>query len=459
MDAHGLGEAPLEAGQLPRTDAARQHLGLSPEAGAPRPRKSTARLLWALFSLFVIYGTTFPFDFSWDLESFLRAARRINWRPLGGTADNVVISDIVQNIMLFLPFGFLGYFSLVHKSSRWRKAVIVLLGGTLSACVEFLQIFSPVRYPALSDVIFNTAGSAAGLAAAMALKRTVLGFKNLPVARRFLDAPSAFPAFIFLALLAAGAWEPFNFSLDYGIVVDHLKPLLRHPLEFKNPDDDLISLIRALLAGLFACRLLQEAGLRRPALAGTALVAALGVALEMSQTIIQSRAPEAQDAAVAVVGAVCGGIVYFFPGFHFRPRTWTAAGAIAVFASAAARNLYPYHFSPHYSGFNWKPFMPQFERSTFSALGDFLESAMTFFPIGFLLGYFFPRMRPTAPAALLCGGLALAVEAAQGFVPGRYADLTDVLGAMLGGVAAGLAITRGWPAFREYMRRDDDDQL
>jgi VanZ family protein len=68
-------------------------------------------------------------------------------------------------------------------------------------------------------------------------------------------------------------------------------------------------------------------------------------------------------------------------------------------------------------------------------------------------------MRPTAPAALLCGGLALAVEAAQGFVPGRYADLTDVLGAMLGGVAAGLAITRGWPAFREYMRRDDDDQL
>jgi VanZ family protein len=64
-----------------------------------------------------------------------------------------------------------------------------------------------------------------------------------------------------------------------------------------------------------------------------------------------------------------------------------------------------------------------------------------------------------ARAALLSGALAFIVEAAQGFVPGRYADATDVLGGVLGGWAGALALSRGWPAFREYMARDDDTQV
>jgi glycopeptide antibiotics resistance protein len=428
-------------------------------APAAHPRKSTARLLWALFSLFVVYGTTFPFQFRIGWGRFLIEAHRINWRPLGGTADNLIISDIVQNILLFIPFGFLGYFSLVYKSSRLRKLGIVLAGATLSAGVEFLQIFSPSRWPAMSDVVFNTAGTALGLVLAVAFKKSVLGFKSQPWARRFLDAPSAFPAFIFLVLVASGCWEPFDFSLDVGMVWDHLKSLMRDPFRFKNPDVDMISFIRFLLANLFLCRLALEAGLKRPVLWGTGFMASLGVGLELSQAIIQSRAPEFQDALVAVLGALSGGIVYFFPGFHRRPRIWTAAGGLMVLVSAAARGLYPYHFTARYSGFNWVLFRTEYKRTTFAALGNFIESAMIFFPLGFLWGYFYPRIRPSALAALLAGGLAMMVEIAQGFVPGRYADITDVLGAILGGMAGGMALTRGWPAFKEYMRRDDDTQI
>ncbi len=439
--------------------------GPTPSGGGPQgrdsaqPRKSTARLLWALFALFVVYGTTFPFRFSIGWDQFLAETQRINTRLLGGTADNLIISDIVQNILLFLPFGFLGYFSLVYKSSWARKLGIVLAGTALSAAVEFLQIFSPARYPAVSDIVFNTTGSAAGLALAVAFKKSVLGFKSQPWARRYLDAPSAFPAFIFLALTVAGCWEPFDFSLDVGLVWDHLKPLLRHPLEFKNPDDDLINFVRFLLTGLFACRLAHEGGLRRPVLWGSTLVGGLGLILELSQTIIQSRAPELQDALVGLAGTAAGALAYTLPSFHLRPRTWTVVGGLIILLSAAARAFYPYHFSWSYSGFNFILFKPYYEHTTFAALGDFIESAMTFFPLGFLLGYFFPRIRPSAIAALLSGGMAMAVELGQGFVPGRFSDITDVLGAMLGGLAGGLALTRGWPAFREYMRRDDDTQI
>jgi glycopeptide antibiotics resistance protein len=425
-----------------------------------RPRKSTARLLWALFSLFVLYGTTFPFRFDiggW--EGFLRETGRINWRPLGGTADNLLISDIVQNILLFVPFGFLGYFSLVYKSSWARKAAIVLLGMSVSAAVEFLQIFSPVRYPALSDVVFNTTGTACGLLMAMAFKRSVLGIKNRPQFRRFLDAPSAYPACVFLILVVAGCWEPFDFSLDLGGAIEHLKPLIRHPFEFRNPDDDLMSFIRFLLASLFACRLFADAGFRAPAFCGAALLGALGVGLELSQTFIQSRGPETQDAAMAILGSAAGGIAYFFPGFHRRPRIWTLAGAAMVFLSAAARAWSPFHLSAHWSGFNWVLFRTYYEHTTFQALGNFIENAMLFFPLGYLLAYFHPRARMAAAGALLSGGLAIAVEMGQGFVPGRYADITDVLGAVLGGFAGALALTRGQPAFREYMEQDNDRQI
>lgn len=389
----------------------------------------------------------------------MQEAARINWRLLGGTADNLILSDIVQNVLLFIPFGFLGYFSLVYKSSLARKAGVVLAGTALSAFVEFLQIFSPVRHPALSDVNFNTLGAVLGLFLAMTFKRAVLGFKSHPRARKFLDAPSAFPALIFATLVAAGSWEPFDFSLDVGLVIDHVKHLIRDPVRFARPDDALITLIRFLLASLFACRLLAEAGMRRPALAGGALMAALGAGLELSQTFLRSRSPELQDAAMAALGSAAGATAFFFPGFHLRPRAWTLAGAAMIALSAAARAWYPFRFSGPHSGFNWVPFKPHYEHTTFHALGNFVEGSMIFFPLGFLLAYFHPRSRMAARGAILAAFIALAVEGAQGFVPGRYADVTETLGAALGGLAGALAWSRGRPAFREYMARDDDREI
>jgi glycopeptide antibiotics resistance protein len=413
----------------------------------------------AVFSLFVVYGTTFPFSFHLEWGYWTSALGRINWLVLGGRPGDPIISDIVQNILLFIPFGFLGYFSLVYKSSLPKKIAIVAAGAVLSASVEFLQMFSGTRFPALSDVIFNTTGTAVGLGLALMLKKSVVGFKSHPGARRFLDSESSFPAFIFLVLTVMGCWVPFDFTLDVGTVWAHLKPLLADPIRLSNPDDDLMNFIRFLLTTLFLCRWAQEAGVRRPALWGTALMAVAAAGLELSQIFVQSRGPETQDAVVAVLGALSGGVAFFFPGFHLRPVVWSLAGALAVFLSAAARALAPYRFTGEYSGFNWALFLPQYERTTFAAIGDFAESAMLFFPLGFLLAYFLPRIRPAALSALLAGGMALAVESLQGFIPGRYADVTDVMGAVLGALAGSLALTRGWPAFRGYMADDNDTEM
>ncbi len=424
------------------------------EKPAQRPNKSTARVLWALFSLFIVYGTTFPFSFDLEALSITEMQRRVNWSPFSG------LPDMVQNILLFMPFGFLGYFSLIHKSSRLRKLAIVLLGAGLSLSVEFLQIFSGNRWPALADLLTNTAGTAVGLTMGLLLKKSVLGFKSHPLSRRFLDAPSAFPALVFILLVVAGIWEPFDFSLDIGGIWNHVKPILHHPFHFSLPDEDVFACIQFLLASLFLCRVFQESGWHRPATAGLLVLFLAGISLEASQFIIVSRYPEVQDVLVGMMGTTLGAILFHFPGFRERPRMWSLTSVLGIFSASMVRSLHPFQFKTSPTHFNWIPFRPQYEATTAAALGNFLANGMVYFPIGFLIGYFFPKARQATNVALIISGcIALILETAQGWVVGRYSDVTSVFGALLGSLLGSLVLTRGWPAFTEYMRQDEDQQV
>ena len=420
-----------------------------PSAGVSTGSKSTARLLWALFSLFVVYGTTIPFSFHAGLGPGIA---RINLHPLGMRAGDISTPDLLQNILLFIPFGFLGYISLHDKKSSLKLLALVAMGAGLSAFVEFLQLFSATRWPALSDVLFNTLGTAVGVASGMWLKGRVLGIKSNPAWRRVLDAPSAFPALVFLGLAVAGSWEPFDFALDVGLFVAKARQILGDPFDLTWPNDELVVFIRFLLATLFACRLADETGLHRPARILVPALSLLALGLEGTQIIITSRSPAFQDAVTTVLGVAAGGVAFGFPGFREHPWKWGAVGTQAVFASAVMDGLHPFNLHDAHSGFNWLPFMAEYANTGFQALSNVVEAALIYFPLGFLLGYFFPASRLSALMALaLVVVLSFAVETAQGFVVGRHADVTDVIGAAMGCLAGSLALRRGWRAYRAYV--------
>ena len=88
--------------------------------GDEQPKVSVIWVLWLIFCGFVVYGTTIPFDFSsGTLHAKISA---INWIPFidrdeGGLAS---ISDMVQNVILFLPFGVLATF---RSSGGWGWAL------------------------------------------------------------------------------------------------------------------------------------------------------------------------------------------------------------------------------------------------------------------------------------------------------------------------------------------------
>ncbi len=441
-------EAPGPRGRS-RTEAS----GTAPApAGAPAGHRSLSRLFWALFSLFIVYGTIVPFSFREGGEAFLERLGRFHLDPLGARNGVLNYEDIVQNVLLFIPFGFLGCVSLAGPPGRAARLLIVLLGAALSLSVELAQLYTRTRWPALSDVLFNTLGTAVGVAAGGKLRAWALGIKRRPGWRRILDAPSAYPALVFLALVVFGSWEPFDFALlPVGALRAEARETLARGFDLSWPNDELVTAIRFLLAALFAFRVGAEAGLRRPVRVLLPAMAAACLALEASQMLITSRSPTFQDALTALFGAFAGGVAYLFPGFRDHPWKWSAVAALGVLASSALTGLYPFRYAGERSHIRWIPFRSAYMESTFAALGNFAENSLIYFPLGFLLCHFFPRRRGAAAAAIALALLmSLAVEYAQGFVAGRRSDLTDVVAAAVGAWLGCLAWSRGWQAYREY---------
>jgi glycopeptide antibiotics resistance protein len=82
---------------------------------------------------------------------------RIRWVPF--VSAPVTFRDILGNVLLYLPFGYLG-----HSHFRRRTWLVVVAASALLSCAtEFTQVFSHGRFPSVQDVMMNVAGTAMGV--------------------------------------------------------------------------------------------------------------------------------------------------------------------------------------------------------------------------------------------------------------------------------------------------------
>jgi VanZ family protein len=146
----------------------------APESAGRNVEHTATRLTLALLSYFVLVTlviTLSPFDFG------LRRFR---------VSLKLVPSDLIANIALFVPLGFMGRgLTGTSPRSRWRSVWIAAL---FSLGVETAQIFIRGRYVSPVDVAANTAGACVGLLVRDWLERWSLWHPRL-VGRIGLDIP------------------------------------------------------------------------------------------------------------------------------------------------------------------------------------------------------------------------------------------------------------------------------
>jgi glycopeptide antibiotics resistance protein len=164
-------------------------------------RRATAWLL-VFTVLFMLYASLYPFDFSLaHLRSLGRAdlMRSLTWRRPPRT-------DLVANLLFYLPFGALVISLAPHRWGALRRVSFTLGTGTaLSVAIECVQAASITRDASITDVTLN--GLSTGIAALLALGARGLGLQ--PALPELRTSRPDVVAVIVIALWIASHAAPF----------------------------------------------------------------------------------------------------------------------------------------------------------------------------------------------------------------------------------------------------------
>lgn len=197
------------------------------------------RALLLVIVALIIYGSLFPFRF--DLDSYdPRQLQNLFVFGIGGTRRG----DLVANILLFLPFGFLAI-NVFHRSGKLSSWLVVLIaGGALALSVQVAQLIIPGRVPAGSDVTWNLIGCIIG---------ALLGLSALGKQMSQLGETVEYPP---IPVILAVLWvlyglAPFVPSLDLQLLKDNIKLIISEP-------PDLVWVLQAVVMWLVVFHFLSS---------------------------------------------------------------------------------------------------------------------------------------------------------------------------------------------------------
>jgi len=411
----------------------------------PRQRFLAAR--WGYVAI-ILLATLTQLHFSPDLmaagERLVRA-----FTPSLGWRDAI---DGLRNTVLFAGLG--AVWVVTSRSGGVRAEIrrATLVGLSLSATVEGLQVFSPVRTASIVDVTTNTLGALLGAAAVALLVAAVMAGKG---ARSYLGVPTFLPAGAYGGAVLCEALTPLfgpaPLPWTAGGPVGRLYAALQSagPISF-----DTLPLVDLLLfapAGFLVVMLLRErgSGARWGAVAGAgaglALVAELGhgmLAFPIWWGAVLVRAAAVTLGAWAAHRSLAA-LTQLLRGAARARAALFGYGALLVLwgwrlfvprtdVQAIADQLTPDHLVPLAS--------LAVRADAFSAL-HVLQQFLLYLPLGSMLAVW--PLRLTGRWAHLWPGvwLACVIELGHVIIADRYLDATNFLVA-----CAGLGI--GWIVVR-----------
>ena len=401
----------------------------------------------ATYVVVVLLATLADLHFSPELGDAVRRLARaftpsLEWR------DAV---DGLRNIALFAGLGSVW----VVTSPRRRDASeevgsATLAGLLLSAAVEFLQAFSPVRTSSFVDVTTNTLGAFAG---ALLFSLLVTRLQRLRRGEPGKALPAVAIAWPYLGAVLAEAFTPL-FRND-AMAEAHGGPLTRLAIALREllplsagevPFSDI-----PLFAAAGALAVLLDAERAGRARTGWAKVAVAGGALVVAAHVAHGAIGLSVRLEAAATDALALGA-----GAWFAARWAGRAGRERDLPAQALRGAYAvllmlWGWRPFVPETSWHAIVTQFSPARFVPLASLAarvdvfsavhvaQQFVLYLPLGALMAVAPPR--PTRRATILAIGLAFGIELGHVVVAGRYFDVTN---ALIGcaGIVMGRAVMR-----------------
>jgi len=125
--------------------------------------------------------------------------------------------DLLGNLALFLPFGYLGMVAWRRPRRPLRFALLVGSAAIYGAALQVVQLYLPSRDPALRDVMPNVLGAAIG---ALAGGTPLFDVRRLGERKGIRAAP-----WVLIAFWLGYRLVPFVPSIDLQEWKDSVKPL------------------------------------------------------------------------------------------------------------------------------------------------------------------------------------------------------------------------------------------
>jgi len=408
---------------------------------------------------FIIYGSLVPFSF----ESVPLSRAWTEFTAVLTTPPAVYFNaNLLANILIGIPGPFLILGAFHAKDSR--PPVLLLsaaffYSALLASAAEFLQLFTPLRMTALSDILAQTAGGFLGLLAWLWAGPYIRTMLKALIFREQNPGTANFLFLCYTVVLLFLYVLPLDLSARPGSLYNQFESgqILLMPFAHWSSLFDLFHSLPSILlwvpVGWFLVR-----GLGWP-LPGAMLVAAAGAAcLEFLQIFVLSRTTDTTNIILAATGGLTGG--FFGRSKHIQnPGTASASRKKALWCGALFSGWLAFVLIIFWMPFTFT-FEQEFLKERIREIGlipfqlylgkPYLHSALNilsnivyFLPMGILFSTCLTRhlSGPGARAMsllflILVGLVAGIIEFGQVFIPERYPDITDwlcmVAGAMLG---------------------------
>ena len=115
-----------------------------------------APLLLAVFVGLIVYVSLYPFRFAAHGPTMVEALRLLTWKRASH-------SEMYNNVLLYLPFGFCAALLVEPRFGRVAGVVFATIAGAaLSLNMELLQASIAMRVTSLSDFLLNVTGALCG---------------------------------------------------------------------------------------------------------------------------------------------------------------------------------------------------------------------------------------------------------------------------------------------------------